>query len=723
MRPCQPKRLSAKLLLAILPPVLAAVCAIVWLQYHMARREILSAINKETRSLAQRISTNIDDLLEQHLRDLLTLSETPQIRDYYHNIDFGLLDEAETYRKELERYFKHFAERNRVYSQILYLDQRGREVSRYPSRPVVARERETEFAEAKKAGPDGWWISAVSDLPDVGPVVYYAKAVYNQHKAFKGVLILCYDLSQVRELMRAVVVGQRGRAYVQAEVGRRIEGRSLPAGEHELLTAPSALKNRPWTVIVEAPLEDFLGPLRTVRNAALLTSLLGMAGLICLLLVLVRSITRPIATLVAAAGKIGDGDFTHRIEVAEADELGTLSSAFNKMGGHLEQNRRQNTELQSQLIQAEKLSAVGQLISAVAHELNNPLAAISGYVQIARHEACAPQLREDLTHVYNNVLRCCKVVDNLLFFVRKSRHERKRVHLNETVTSALALIEYRLVKTENVRVAQELAEPGPVVIGDFQQIVQVLINLINNACDAMEEAPRYPEGKSLRISTGARDGRAFLRIEDNGPGVPPELESKLFAAFFTTKEPGRGTGLGLSICRHILQEHEGGISLENRPGQGCAFVLDFPVGAAAELAELEQFETAQEATGCVAVPGKRVLIIDDEKDIADLVARLMREDGDEVSVLYNCTEAITQIEAGDFDLVISDMEMEHAKGSDIYARVAAVKSRAKILFMTGDILNPKVLDFLARTNSAYLVKPFDIEDMRQAARRLLSPRV
>jgi signal transduction histidine kinase len=721
MRPSPPKRLSAKLLLAILPPVLIAVCAIVWLQYYMARREILSAINKETLSLSQRIATNIDDLLEQHLRDLLTLSETPQIRDYYHNIDFGLLDEAETYRKELERYFKHFAERNRVYAQIRYLDGAGREVSRYPARPGAVRE--AEFTKAKEAGPDGWWTSPVSELADVGLVVYYAKAVYDEHKTFKGVLILCYDLAQVRELMHGVVVGQRGRAFVQAEGGLRIEGGALPTGNLELLTAPSGLRNRPWTVIVEAPMEDFLGPLRTVRNAALLTSLLGLAGLIVLLRLLVRSITRPIAALVSAAGKIGAGDFSHRIEVAEADELGTLSSAFNEMGGRLEQNRKQNAELQSQLIQAEKLSAVGQLISAVAHELNNPLAAISGYVQIALHDAGAPQLREDLNHVYSNVLRCRKVVENLLFFVRKSRHERKRVELNETVTSALELLEYRLVKTEDVRVALELAEPSPVVIGDFQQIVQVLINLINNACDAMEETTRYPEGKTLRISTGTREGRAFLRIEDNGPGVPPELESKLFAAFFTTKEPGRGTGLGLSICRHILQEHDGDISLENRPGQGCGFILDFPLGAEAELARLAQLEIAQEAAGYAAVPGKRVLIIDDEKDIADLVARLMREDGDEVTVVYDCSEALAHIDTDGFDLVISDMEMEHAKGSDIYARVAAVKARAKILFMTGDILNPKVLDFLSRTNSEYLVKPFDIEDMRQAARRLLAPRV
>lgn len=717
MKFCPPSRLSRRLLAAILPPVLLAVSGIVWLQYHMARREILGAINKEADSLAQRLSTDVDDLLDQRRRDLLTLAETPLIADYYRNVDFGLLDEAGAYRKELERYLQNFAARTGVYSRIAYIDGKG-EVVAGAGAPPTAPDQGVFFANAREAGRGGLWASSIEERPGASAAIYYAKPVFDELGQFKGVLVLSYDLSRLREQLSGVVVGRRGRAYVQAEGGRRVEGRPPPEGGLELLTARSPLKGRPWTVVVEAPLDDFLGPLRTVRNTALLTSLLGMGGLVAILLLLVRSITRPIAVLVAAAGKFGAGDFTQRIPDAGTDELGALSGAFNEMGERLERNRRQNMELQSQLIQAEKLSAVGTLISAVAHELNNPLGAISGYVQLAQLEDCPPSLRRDLEHVYANVLRCRKVVDNLLFFVRQSRQERGKVDLNQAVNSSLELLEYRLMKTDDVSVTKEADGAPPLIVGDFQQIVQVLVNLINNACDAMADVARYPEGKRLSIRTGSGGGRAFIRVSDNGPGIPPEAAARLFQPFFTTKEPGRGTGLGLSICRQIAREHGGDISLENRPGEGCAFILDLPAGNESDFARLEKVE---EPVSHPPVPGKRVLVADDEVDIAEVIARLLREDGDVVSVAHGGPEALKLLETGAFDLVISDMEMEQVKGTDIFKRLAAGggSSSAKVLFVTGDILNPKVLDFLSKTKSEYLAKPFDIDDLRQAARRLL----
>ncbi|MDD5305455.1 MAG: response regulator, partial [Elusimicrobia bacterium] len=229
---------------------------------------------------------------------------------------------------------------------------------------------------------------------------------------------------------------------------------------------------------------------------------------------------------------------------------------------------------------------------------------------------------------------------------------------------------------------------------------------------------RYPEGKRLILRTGTDGARAFIRVEDNGPGVPPEAAERLFQPFFTTKEPGRGTGLGLSICRQIAREHGGDISFDSRPGRGCAFTLDLPAGSAADF---ERFERVEEPVRHPPSPGKRVLVADDEADIAEVIARLLREDGDEVAVAHGGVEALKLLETGEFDLVISDMEMERVKGPDIFKRLAAGggRSRAKVLFVTGDILNPSVLDFLSRTKSEYLAKPFDIDDLRQAARRLL----
>ncbi len=714
-----PSRLSGKLLAAILPPVILAVGGIVWLQYNLARAEILREINQQIQLLAKTTADNIDGLLEQRYRDLFSLAESPLIADYYRNVDFQLSDEAEAYRREFERSLARFSDRSRAYARILYLDQRGRVVCRIAPGPGGGSPPEftaADFALAKEAA-DGWWVSRIETLEGVGPVLYFAKPIRDELGELKGMLVLAYDLGQLRELLTGVQVGKRGRALIRAPDGVTLDGRPAIAGDN-LLQATKILSRRPWTVVVEAPLDDFLGPLRTVKNAAAVTALLVGALLVGILLLLVRSITRPIEALVAAARAIGAGDLSSRIAETGTDELGALSGAFNEMAEHLDQNRKKNAQLQSQLIQAEKLSAVGQLISAVAHELNNPLSAISGYVQIALLDGCPPKLRDDLEHMYKNVLRCRKVVDNLLFFVRQSRHERRKLGLNEAVGSALELLEYRLVKTEDVRVIKELSPAGPEIAGDFQQIVQVLVNLVGNACDAMQGLVRLPEGKVLTIRTGVRSGLAFIEIEDNGGGIAPELSEKVFQPFFTTKEPGRGTGLGLSICRQIVQEHGGDIALESRPGRGTVFRLTFPPARAGEF---DAAEALAAPVSYEAVPGRRILVADDEADIADLIARLLREDGDEVAVARNGSEALKLLEASTYDLVVTDIEMEGAKGTDLYAALAAkgALKACRMLFVTGDILNAKVLEFLSRTNSEYLVKPFDISDLRQTARRLL----
>lgn len=715
-----PTRLSWKLLLAILPPVVAVVCGIVMFQYYLARRAMLTEIDQQIRFIVEKKAGEIDGLLDQRSRDLLTLAETPLIVDYYRNVDYQLADEAEAYRKELQRYLANFSERTRVYARILYLDSHGRVVCRVggaPSSPAGFTSREFAAAVAARGGR---WLSPVAELAGAGAVVYYAKPIRDEIGDLKGMIVLAYDLDQILDLLRSIPLGLSGRAFVETPGGRVLGDRAGGAPREKLLVESQALTRQPWTVVLQLPLDDFLGPLRAIRNAAFMISLLGLAFLIVVLRLLVRSITRPIEALVAASRAIGAGDLTHRIRDIGGDELGTLSTAFNEMAVNLDENRRETGRLQSQLIQAEKLSAVGQLISSVAHELNNPLAAISGYIQMAQLEELPARLKDDLSHMYANVLRCRKVVENLLFFVRRSRQERRKVDLNAAVASALELLEYRLMKTEDVRVQKELAADLPEIGGDFQQLVQVLVNLIANACDAMEGGVRRLEGKRLVVRTGASGGGAFIEVEDNGPGVPPELRDRIFEPFFTTKGEGRGTGLGLPICRQIIRAHGGDVSVSARPGGGGVFRVDLPLG---DPAELDRIDPAAPQIERPPVPGRKVLVADDEQDIAELIGRLLREDGDEVVVAHNGSEALAALAAGRFDLVVTDIEMEHAKGTDLYAALAESGAfpATRIIFVTGDILNPKVLEFLSRTDSEYLVKPFDVGELRQALRRLLAP--
>ncbi len=719
-----PSRVSWKLLSAILPIVVIAIGVIVSTQYTLARRQILAEIDTAIRELTDRASSNIDSLLRQRSDDLLTLADSPLIADYYHNVEYKLTDEAESYREELERYLRDFAKRSRVYHELLYLDAHGREVCAIEDGAARARKEQTRlppsFVAARPLRRGTWWTSPIETTASGRSTLYFATPIRDELGNFKGALVAGYDLSQIRAILKATAVGTSGIAYLETESGRFPPDAKVDGLSGGVLTARSSLVERPWRLVVQASSEEFLAPLRKTRDAGILVATAGTIVLIVIILLLVRSITRPVAVLLDAARRIGHGDLTHRIGNPGNDELGALSQAFNEMARSLDSNRRINSELQSQLIQAEKLSAIGQLISSVAHELNNPLSAVCAYVQITLMENGETRLKQDLEHVYHNALRCRKVVDNLLFFVRKSRQERGRVDLNRVVASALELLEYRLVKTEDVAVEQELTRALPAVVADFQQIVQVLINLINNACDAMEQAIRYPDSKRIKLKTWSGELSVFLSVEDNGPGISPKLANKVFEPFFTTKDQGRGTGLGLSICRQIVAEHGGKISFSSEEGHGTIFTVELPLPSREELPLLEE---PPKRPLRPPVPGRKILVVDDEREIAEAMARLLRNDGDEVEISTEGLEALRLIAERSYDLVISDFEMEKAKGEDLYVELARkpADSRCPILFVTGDILNPKVLRFLERTKSPYMAKPFDLGDLQQTVRRLLEP--
>jgi signal transduction histidine kinase len=710
-----PSRLSWKLLLAIMPLVVAAVTVIVWLQYAAARRQLLGAITHEMNRIAREEASDIDRQIDQSSHDVQTLSETPLIADYYRNVDYSLLDEADTYRKELQGYLARFFRRSGEYAALIYLDRRGREICRVSAPAGALKFPAADFAAAAKTPVGVVWISPVEEMPG-GTVLWYAKPVRDELGSVKGMLVFGYDLARLRGKLGRIDVGKRGTAYIVLPSGGRIEGRP-PVVDGESISAAFAIERVPWHVVVEAPLEDFLGPLRSVRNVATGAALSGLGLLIAILLLVVRSVTRPIVVLVAAARAIGAGDLTRRIRRVGTDELGTLARAFNEMAERLEANQSKQKKLQSQLIQAEKLSAVGLLISAVAHELNNPLAAVSAYAQIVLMDDCPPQLREDLMSIRQNALRCQKVVDNLLFFVRQSGHERRKTDINAAVRSAVNLLRYRLKNKEDVHVSQKFAPDLPPVMGDFQEFVQVMVNLIANACDAMEGLPRT--GKRLILRTRAANGRTIVEVEDNGPGIPTEIQGRIFEPFFTTKGPGKGTGLGLSICREIVNHHGGSISVDGRPGRGSIFRLDLPAASGAELAADEE---APALPSLPPVPGRRVLVADDEESIATAIARMLREDGDQVRVVMNGADALRLLKDEKFDLVISDIEMQEAKGQDLHSALLGPDGRlsSPMLFITGDVLNPEVVSFLADSGCAFLAKPFDILELRQHARRMLS---
>jgi two-component system, NtrC family, sensor kinase len=232
-------------------------------------------------------------------------------------------------------------------------------------------------------------------------------------------------------------------------------------------------------------------------------------------------------------------------------------------------------DLQAKLMHTEKMAALGQLVSGVAHEVNNPLAAIVGFTDLLLESPEIPDpSKEELRVILQEAQRTRVIVQNLLSFARQMPAQREPVEINIVLRQTLKLRAYDF-SNHGVELIERLEEDLPVVMGDSHQLQQVFLNILNNAYDAVQETRR--PGK-VEIETSLRDGHIELAFRDNGPGVT-HLD-RIFDPFFTTKEVGKGTGLGLSICYGIVRAHKGEITARNNPGgQGCTFLVRLPVAA------------------------------------------------------------------------------------------------------------------------------------------------
>ena len=241
---------------------------------------------------------------------------------------------------------------------------------------------------------------------------------------------------------------------------------------------------------------------------------------------------------------------------------------------HYVQMERDITEelrLRSQLIHSERLSAVGQLVSGVAHELNNPLQSILGFTELLIDAEERPELRRDLEHVRSEAIRAGKIVRNLLAFVRRSSSERAITQVNELVKTTISLRSYEF-GSANIRLFESYGEGLPAVFINPEEIQQVILNLILNAEQAMRSAHR---GGTLTLTTKCVDEMVTIEIQDDGPGVPAALAGRVFEPFFSTKEVGEGTGLGLSIAMGIAEAHGGTLTLVPT-SKGACFRLALP---------------------------------------------------------------------------------------------------------------------------------------------------
>jgi signal transduction histidine kinase len=300
---------------------------------------------------------------------------------------------------------------------------------------------------------------------------------------------------------------------------------------------------------------------------------LSAVGLALVLAVLLgRRAARPLMDLEKTMGLLSRGEFGVEVPVEGPSEIRSVGAALNSMSRELV---RRNEELQlahAQLVQSEKLSAIGELAASVAHEVKNPMVGIVGFAQLAQESKDPAEIQEYLGLIEQDGFRANAILQSLLEFSRPPEVALEVLQVNEVVEGALRLCRHQ-VALGGARVETRLADGLPAIRGNSNQLRQVLLNLVLNASQAMEGAPV----RRLTIATAlAVDGWVELEVIDTGPGIAPDVKARLFKAFFTTKRPGQGTGLGLSVSRTIVEAHHGAIRVESTPGEGATFIVRLP---------------------------------------------------------------------------------------------------------------------------------------------------
>jgi PAS domain S-box-containing protein len=365
------------------------------------------------------------------------------------------------------------------------------------------------------------------------------------------------------------------------------------------------------------------------------------------------------------------------------------------------------------LYQNEKMAMLGSLLAGVAHELNNPLSVVIGQVALLEHSVRAPALLGRIQRIQKATERCARIVRTFLAMARHRERQSAAVKINTLVETVVELLAFQL-RAADIRVELDLGPDISDIMGDADQLHQLLTNLIVNASQALAQSTHH---RAIRVVTRTDLQRKRLQLEvcDNGPGIPLDVRKRIFDPFFTTKPAGEGTGIGLSLCLSIVRAHGGNISVSDTPGGGATFVVELPLqlGAtrAAEPAVIQDVPRAS-----------RVLIVEDETEIAEMLSEILRTYGHRTHIAADGRIGLDCALAEEFDAVLSDIRLPHMDGLDLYRALQRQRPGLipRLAFITGDTLSPDIQSFLTETGAVCLEKPFLPADVHRLVSRLVA---
>lgn len=406
----------------------------------------------------------------------------------------------------------------------------------------------------------------------------------------------------------------------------------------------------------------------------------------------------------------------------EHDEEGKPSRVLGIMADVTDERRSEE-----RLRQAEKLASLGGLAAGAAHEINNPLAAISLAAQMLMEDQRLPEdVLDDVRVIERQATRAGEVTDRMLVFARRREGERDAYDINDLVREVLRSRRYE-IDTHAITLQRDLATNPALVWVDPVQIERVLTNLIINAEKAVAEMP--DDERLLLISTRNTEGGVAVDIADTGSGISEHVLPRIFDPFFTTREVGQGTGLGLSMSHSIVQAHGGELRVQTAAGEGTTFTLELP-RAPEGTVRRDSVEEVDRGLPDFVVHQERaehpleVLIIDDEKEIRDLCRRFLAGKGHRVSEAATGREALKLVTANLYDAIVLDLRMPDMSGEGFFEwlRKNRPLMAARVTVISGDFANPRTLETLERIGQPYLMKPFKSQQLLEHIEGIAAPR-
>ena len=366
------------------------------------------------------------------------------------------------------------------------------------------------------------------------------------------------------------------------------------------------------------------------------------------------------------------------------------------------------------LFQNEKMSALGELLAGVAHELNNPLSVVVGHSLMMKEEISDPDLALRIEKISNAAERCAKIVKTFLAMARQQPRKIEQVDLSGVIETAADVVGYGSTSSE-LRISQKLPADLPPIAADADQITQVVINLILNAEQAMTSSG---VGDLIELGAAVKPGSDMVEVtvRDNGPGIPNSIRARIFEPFFTTKDVGEGTGIGLAFCHRIILSHGGQIRVDQSDHTGTCFRITLPA------ARGRPSETNELVGSISATANLRALVADDESEVGELNAEILKREGFDVDVVSSGEEAISRLQTTTYDIFLSDLNMPGVDGRQIYEALMTrfPEMLKRTAYVTGDTMGQSSVDLLMRSGLPYLEKPVSPSELRTLVAKLLA---